>query len=220
MEKSALSRFNGAEAWGFLTLEQQATIGALALELVAAWAVDDEALSAESDPRIGRVACTFGDHVIIDLLQDEVSAALPRETVFDDTGAPRVPSTYGKICRACGCSQNDACDIGCSWVEDDLCSVCADDSPPPRLVYVHANAIGRIRFLTMMPADRMVLLVGPDAAVRELVAVHARHAYDGTTLLVPGIPEAGNSLDRLDALLSFQGRLDRAWAARESEVAS
>jgi transcriptional regulator with XRE-family HTH domain len=34
-----------------------------------------------------------------------------------------------RICRACGCSDGDACLEGgtqaCAWVEDDLCSTCA-----------------------------------------------------------------------------------------------
>lgn len=28
-------------------------------------------------------------------------------------------------CRVCGCTDVDACPNGCSWVEYDLCSVCA-----------------------------------------------------------------------------------------------
>jgi len=28
-------------------------------------------------------------------------------------------------CRFCGCTQEDGCPAGCSWVEPDLCSVCA-----------------------------------------------------------------------------------------------
>lgn len=28
-------------------------------------------------------------------------------------------------CRVCGCTEIDACPVGCSWVEADLCSVCA-----------------------------------------------------------------------------------------------
>lgn len=31
-------------------------------------------------------------------------------------------------CRVCGCTENDACDEGCSWVEYDLCSACAPAS--------------------------------------------------------------------------------------------
>ena len=29
-------------------------------------------------------------------------------------------------CRVCGCTQNNACPGGCWWVEDDLCSACAE----------------------------------------------------------------------------------------------
>ena len=29
-------------------------------------------------------------------------------------------------CRVCGCTQNNACKGGCYWVEDDLCSKCAN----------------------------------------------------------------------------------------------
>jgi hypothetical protein len=31
-------------------------------------------------------------------------------------------------CRVCGCTDNNACEGGCSWVEDDLCSRCAGNS--------------------------------------------------------------------------------------------
>lgn len=31
-----------------------------------------------------------------------------------------------RSCRVCGCTDNRACADGCYWVEDDLCSACAD----------------------------------------------------------------------------------------------
>lgn len=31
-----------------------------------------------------------------------------------------------KRCRVCGCTWNNACPGGCYWVEEDLCSQCAD----------------------------------------------------------------------------------------------
>jgi len=34
-------------------------------------------------------------------------------------------------CRKCGCTEDKACDGGCSWVEPDLCSACAEKTPPP-----------------------------------------------------------------------------------------
>lgn len=35
-------------------------------------------------------------------------------------------------CRVCGCTDDNACDGGCYWVEDDLCSECAPilEQPP------------------------------------------------------------------------------------------
>lgn len=29
-------------------------------------------------------------------------------------------------CRQCGCTDNFACDGGCYWVEDNLCSACKE----------------------------------------------------------------------------------------------
>lgn len=31
-----------------------------------------------------------------------------------------------RICRICGCWEHEACEPGCSWVAEDLCSVCAE----------------------------------------------------------------------------------------------
>jgi hypothetical protein len=30
------------------------------------------------------------------------------------------------VCRICGCWELEACEMGCSWVADDLCSACAE----------------------------------------------------------------------------------------------
>lgn len=35
----------------------------------------------------------------------------------------------GAACRVCGCTDNDACEEGCYWVEADLCSSCAGERP-------------------------------------------------------------------------------------------
>jgi hypothetical protein len=32
----------------------------------------------------------------------------------------------GSVCRMCGCSEHNACEGGCSWVEHDLCSACVE----------------------------------------------------------------------------------------------
>lgn len=35
-------------------------------------------------------------------------------------------------CRVCGCTDDDACEGGCSWVAEDLCSACAKPALAPR----------------------------------------------------------------------------------------
>lgn len=43
----------------------------------------------------------------------------------DDDCAAVCPKLAGDpVCRVCGCSEGAACEGGCSWVEDDLCSAC------------------------------------------------------------------------------------------------
>lgn len=50
---------------------------------------------------------------------------------FDDERAPGAArkdareSVCGGACRVCGCTEERACEGGCSWVEPDLCSACA-----------------------------------------------------------------------------------------------
>jgi len=59
----------------------------------------------------------------------------------------------------------------------------------------------------------------PDRALlREMVEALARHAYDGRTLLVPGIPEAETEQEALTALLAFRGHMTQA-LSRRAEVA-
>jgi hypothetical protein len=117
------TRFNGREAWQELTFEQQARIGAAALELVVNWRGDD-------------YGCDFhevrpfqeGELIILDELEEAVNAAIPG--TLQASPLP-VPSLIGPVCRECGCSERDPCDDGCSWVEPDLCSACASDASWP-----------------------------------------------------------------------------------------
>lgn len=32
-----------------------------------------------------------------------------------------------RSCSVCGCTDDEACDGGCAWVADDLCSACIDE---------------------------------------------------------------------------------------------
>ncbi len=40
------------------------------------------------------------------------------------------------VCRVCGCTENNACPGGCSWVEPDLCSGCAEGEDDGLLIDV------------------------------------------------------------------------------------
>lgn len=37
----------------------------------------------------------------------------------------------GDVCRVCGCTDDNACEGGCYWVEENLCSACADKAAIP-----------------------------------------------------------------------------------------
>lgn len=110
-----IPRFNGIERWAALTPEQQAAVGAIALEYAACFIAADE---SENDI-VARAAAANDFHVANKLLES-VRGALPN-TLFCDM----VPSLVGQVCRECGCTEEDACPGGCSWVAEDLCSACA-----------------------------------------------------------------------------------------------
>jgi hypothetical protein len=45
------------------------------------------------------------------------------EILLDDFDADEA------ACRVCGCTELEACDGGCIWVEADLCSRCVEGRP-------------------------------------------------------------------------------------------
>jgi hypothetical protein len=112
-------RFDGAAAWAGLTPEQQAAIGAVALEIIVNWngcdAYEDRARTRPFEA---------ADPLLLDRLHGLVDDAIPATIV-----AEPVPSLLGQVCRRCGCSQEDACADGCAWAEDDLCTACAGARP-------------------------------------------------------------------------------------------
>lgn len=65
---------------------------------------------------------------------------------------------------------------------------------------------GVIEIGAKVPEGRLPLCRGRRAALERLMCAAARHAYDGKTLLVPGIPEADTDEQALDAAVRF-----RAW---------
>lgn len=60
-----------------------------------------------------------------------------------------------------------------------------------------------------VPSDALPIASGNAAQLREVVSAHARRAYDGKTLLVPGLPEAKTWDQRSEALIRFQARVQK-----------
>lgn len=72
-------------------------------------------------------------------------------------------------------------------------------------MYAICFASGEIIFSSQKDhIGAIVVAHGPGKVLRHRIEAVARHAYDGETLLVPGIPEAVNQADGVEALLRFQ----------------
>lgn len=66
---------------------------------------------------------------------------------------------------------------------------------------------GEIEFGRQTPKGAIMLARGQAKPLKALIEPAARLAYDNSTLLVPGIPEADTNKDAEQALLSFLGWL-------------
>lgn len=116
-------RIDGTEAWHRLTAGQQASIGAAAIEMVAAWiGIDAHANDDEKATPLSR-AFESADIHCPSALQDTVTTAVPALDDDGETDRP-LPSILGEVCERCGCSQFDACAEGCGWARPGLCTGC------------------------------------------------------------------------------------------------
>lgn len=75
--------------------------------------------------------------------------------------------------------------------------------------FAHADRSGVIRCGASVPAGALCVLTASRHHVRKIVSALARHAYDGKTLLVPGIPEAADDDAAIDALERFRTECER-----------
>lgn len=66
---------------------------------------------------------------------------------------------------------------------------------------------GELEVTDECPAGAIAIGYGPRRQLSNAILAIARHAYDGKTLLVPGIPEAATDDDALTALQRFQERV-------------
>lgn len=112
-------------AWLALPPDVQQLIGATAIAItVGALGVD---LAVErGDPAAHRSRYAASEEA------QSLLRALVAINVLDgdDTVLPPRPDLRPlgiRQCRECGCTDDFACDGGCSWVETDLCSVCVSE---------------------------------------------------------------------------------------------
>jgi hypothetical protein len=123
----SLERFDGAAAWAALTPEQQAEIGAVALEYAIAVTGRDayrdfDATYLLAKPFEAAEVLLFGQ--LYEAIEDALAATVPALT--DNAAFVPIPSRLGAVCRACACSECDPCPEGCGWAEPDLCTSCAE----------------------------------------------------------------------------------------------
>ncbi len=120
-------RFDGAAVWLTLSEEQKAGIGAMTLELLAAWYAIETTLDPHDPDQPLHRAAEGAEDLLIEGLRERLVEAVPRNLLEDIEGEPRLPSILGAVCRSCGCTDNNACFPACSWVEPDLCSACTQE---------------------------------------------------------------------------------------------
>jgi len=82
-----------------------------------------------------------------------------------------------------------------------------------------AYANGVIAFAGKLPGKALPIASGDSKKLRDAVVALARLAYDGKTLLVPGIPEAANEDEKILALERFCARVREALRREDQEPA-
>lgn len=76
-----------------------------------------------------------------------------------------------------------------------------------KLTIAYCWASGLIEFGDATPKGAIPIMRGPEKYVRDTIEVHARHAYEKGKLLVPGIPEVEDDVEKAEALDAFGVRL-------------
>jgi hypothetical protein len=126
-----LPRFDGAAAWAALTPEQQAEIGAVALELVVNANGEDAYFSDYAAEMPAARPFIAAQPLLMGLLLDAALAALCYHHLvpaLDDEALPvPIPVLLGQVCHVCLCSEHDACEGGCGWAQPDLCTACVTE---------------------------------------------------------------------------------------------
>lgn len=91
-------------------------------------------MNQQSDARLHAAAKAYTDKSVEQLLaapsilNPDMDAVMQRHLVSMAAALKAADAVPGPACRVCGCTDDNACQGGCWWVEPDLCSACADDA--------------------------------------------------------------------------------------------
>jgi hypothetical protein len=102
-----------AALWDGLSAEQQRNIGIAAVVQTAA----AMGMMQSDEPAVGwEAAFEASAERLETLLANELPDPLQR---------PDLADIGTRACHGCGCTERFACDDGCTWVAENLCSTCA-----------------------------------------------------------------------------------------------
>jgi hypothetical protein len=85
-----------------------------------------------------------------------------------------------------------------------------------RTIFAHCDAAGAIQYGEYVPKGSLPILRGDEDIVKKVVGGLCRKGYEGQEI-VPGIPEAKDQNEALDAMFKFKEVVEQA-AAKEGEV--
>ncbi len=74
-----------------------------------------------------RAVCGSDGHMnLLDREEDEKAGVELTSELVDPIPGETCEASAPRMCRVCGCTDECGCEEGCSWIEADLCSGCAD----------------------------------------------------------------------------------------------
>lgn len=73
---------------------------------------------------------------------------------------------------------------------------------------------GEVFISRYAPKGTLKIMKGDCRRIRWVLIACARHAYDGSTLLVPGVPEAKTDVEAMQAVKAFEQFLLKGLAAK------
>ncbi|MGE0148008.1 MAG: hypothetical protein AB7R87_11575 [Parvibaculaceae bacterium] len=119
-------RIDGTAEWANLSPGVQSTIGAAAIDLVAAWV----GLDAACDDEPGTTPASRAFEAADILCSDRLLEAVTESVSSLDPDQPPLPARLGRVCHRCGRSDHDPYQQDRVWLAPDLCSTCGPPAFP------------------------------------------------------------------------------------------